>query len=85
MFTYAPGIYNTAATRNHELLIPLARTMMLYFHLTWHMAAKFGVNQASCNVNKIFKLQNRALTGFTRNLENDPFFEKLWENLEKYL
>ena len=26
IFTYVPGIYNTAATRNHELLIPLART-----------------------------------------------------------
>ena len=26
MFTYVPGIFNTAATRNEELLIPLART-----------------------------------------------------------
>ena len=26
MFTYVPGIFNTAATRNQELLIPLART-----------------------------------------------------------
>ena len=26
IFTYVPGIYNTAATRNHDLLIPLART-----------------------------------------------------------
>ena len=26
MFIYVPGIYNTAATRNRELLIPLART-----------------------------------------------------------
>ena len=27
MFTYASGIYNTAAARNRELLIPLAGTM----------------------------------------------------------
>ena len=26
MFTYVPGIFNTAATRNQELLIPLSRT-----------------------------------------------------------
>ena len=26
MFTYVQGIFNTAATRNQELLIPLART-----------------------------------------------------------
>ena len=26
MFTYVPGIVNTAATRNQKLLIPLART-----------------------------------------------------------
>ena len=26
ILTYVPDIYNTAATRNHDLLIPLART-----------------------------------------------------------
>ena len=42
MFTYVPGIYNTAATRNHERLIPLARSTRCGLNSIYILVLIFG-------------------------------------------